>query len=298
MTVLLKSIVQIPDGNLVCYAIPLWIVLFAVTVYHMRNKGTMGFLMAFGEIIAMLLIFVFFYEVTMPGVFVWLGACFVIVLYVLKKDWFGCDKRWGFAFLACPIMLLAFIIGHPHRIERLKFLFAPDAELGGYAYIPAQIYDILQNASLIGAGNLNLSYVVEHLYNANVVHTNYILTAALSHWGWISVLLIIACYVCLFVFCAQASFKVKSQMGKLVMLSITTGWILQVVNYLIINFTTLQMSTYPLLFVQGTWMQMINLFLLGILLSVYKTGAVQKDTESVIANKSAVSEKESKFFYG
>jgi len=86
-------------------------------------------------------------------------------------------------------------------------------------------------------------------------------------------------------------------MGKFVIVVITSCWVLQFVSYLIINFTTLQMSTYPLLFVQGGWMRMINLFLLGIVLSVYKTGAVQKD----IAWKETVvqkSEKTSKVFYG
>ena len=86
-------------------------------------------------------------------------------------------------------------------------------------------------------------------------------------------------------------------MGKFVIVAITSCWVLQFVSYLIINFTTLQMSTYPLLFVQGGYMRMINLFLLGIVLSVYKTGAVQKD----IAWKETVvqkSEKTSKVFYG
>ena len=68
-------------------------------------------------------------------------------------------------------------------------------------------------------------------------------------------------------------------MGKFVIVAITSCWVLQFVSYLIINFSTLQMSTYPLLFVQGGYMRMINLFLLGIVLSVYKTGAVQKDAE-------------------
>ena len=86
-------------------------------------------------------------------------------------------------------------------------------------------------------------------------------------------------------------------MGRFVIVAITSCWVLQFVSYLIINFTTLQMSTYPLLFVQGGYMRIINLFLLGIVLSVYKTGAVQKD----IAWKETVvqkSEKTSKVFYG
>ena len=86
-------------------------------------------------------------------------------------------------------------------------------------------------------------------------------------------------------------------MGRFVIVAITSCWVLQFMSYLIINFTTLQMSTYPLLFVQGGYMRMINLFLLGIVLSVYKTGAVQKDVvwKETIVQKP---EKPSEVFYG
>jgi hypothetical protein len=83
----------------------------------------------------------------------------------------------------------------------------------------------------------------------------------------------------------MATRKVKSEMGKLMMVAIISCWVMQFMSYFIVNFTTLQMSTYPLLFVQGGWMRIINLFLLGILLSVYKTGAVQKDSQSVVKTR-------------
>ena len=268
--------------NIVYYTIPLWIVLFVVTINYMRQKEAIGFLLAFAEIMLVLLSFVFVYGIPMSGVMVWLGTCFIIMMYALKVNWFGCKKRLGLTFLLYPIILAGFVIGHPHRIDRIKSMFSPGSDAFGYSFIPGQIYDILQNASLIGPGNLDLMYVVEHLYNAKIVHSNYILTASLSHWGWISILLIVGSYIGLFSFCILASRKVKSKMGKLLMVSITSCWIMQFVSYLLINLTTFQMSAYPLLFVQSGWMSMINLFLLGILLSVYKTGAVQKDSQPVV----------------
>ena len=268
--------------NIVYYAIPLWIVLFVVTINYMRQKGAIGFLLAFAEIMLVLLSFVFVYGIPMSGVMVWLGTCFIIMMYALKTNWFGCKKCWGLSFLSYPIILAGFVIGRPHRIDRIKSMFSPGSDAFGYSFIPGQIYDILQNASLIGPGNLDLMYVVEHLYNAKIVHSNYILTASLSHWGWISILLIVGSYIGLFSFCILASRKVRSKMGKLLMVSITSCWIMQFVSYLLINLTTFQMSAYPLLFVQSGWMSMINLFLLGILLSVYKTGAVQKDSQPVV----------------
>ena len=295
MTAKLAEVFFVDMGyNVMYYAIPLWIVLFAVTVNHMRQKRAIGFLLAFAEIMAMLLIFVFCYSISMPGVMVWLGTCFIIMMYAIKVNWFGCEKHWGLIFFLYPIILAGFVIGRPHRIDRIKSMFSPSSDVFGYSYIPNQIYEILQNASLIGPGNLDLAYVVERLYNAEVVHTNYIVTAALSHWGWISILLIVGSYIGLFSLCLWASCKVKSKMGKLLMVSITSCWIMQFASYLMVNLTTFQMSSYPLLFVEDSWMRMINLFLLGILLSVYKTGAVQKDIQPV-AKTSKVKTKEQFF---
>ena len=276
LTILLKDIVQIAGNNLVNYTIPLWVLLFIMTVYAMRGKETTGFLLAFAEIIAMLLIFAVLYKTTIPGILVWLGSTFIITLYALKKNWFRCSKKLGFLFAVCPIILSGFVIGHPHRIDRIKYMLNPGVDSFGYGYVPSQISEIMKNASFLGSGGVNLAYLTEHLPN---MHTDYILTTALSYWGWLSILVILLSYGIFFTLCFMACKKVKSQMGRFVIVAITSCWVLQFVSYLIINFTTLQMSTYPLLFVQGGYMRMINLFLLGIVMSVYKTGAVQKDAE-------------------
>ena len=69
----------------------------------------------------------------------------------------------------------------------------------------------------------------------------------------------------------------KSQIGRLLVVTINTVWIIQLVVYLCNSFTPLQLVGYPLLFVQGRYATLSNMFLLGLVLSVYKTGAVQKD---------------------
>ena len=268
------------NGNsLVNYTIPLWILLYITTVYALRGKETTGFLLAFTEIIAMLLIFAVLYSTKISGVLVWLGSTFIIMLYALKIDWFGCSKRYGFLFLIYPLFFLWLIVSMPYRINRILILFTPYDDPLGWGYVPCQILDVMKNASFLGSGGVNLAYLTEHLPN---MHTDYILTTALSHWGWLSILVILLSYGIFFTLCFMACKKVKSQMGRFVIVAITSCWVLQFVSYLIINFTTLQMSTYPLLFVQGGYMLMINLFLLGIVLSVYKTGAVQKDVEPKI----------------
>ncbi|MBP3625005.1 MAG: FtsW/RodA/SpoVE family cell cycle protein [Peptococcaceae bacterium] len=275
--------------NLVNYTILLWVLLFIMMVYAMRGKETTGFLFAFAEIIAMLLIFAVLYSTKISGVLVWLGSTFIIMLYALKIDWFGCSKRYGFLFLIYPLFFLWLIVSMPYRINRILVLFTPYDDPLGWGYVPCQILDVMQNASFLGSGGVNLAYLTEHLPN---MHTDYILTTALSHWGWLSIVVVLLSYGVFFALCFMACKKVKSQMGRFVIVAITSCWVLQFVSYLIINFTTLQMSTYPLLFVQGGYMRMINLFLLGIVLSVYSAerhcmegnccGEIRKTKQSIL----------------
>ena len=281
-------------GTLAHYMIPLWLLLFVITLYRVRQKGRDGFLLLFAEHFFLLLIFIICYGLNPSGILAWAGTCLILTVYALKIDWFGCSKRYGFLFLIYPFIFLWFVLSRPRRINRIFATFTPYDDPLGAGYVPCQILDVMQNANFIGSSSLNLSYLTEHLPN---MHTDYILTTALSHWGWLSIVVVLLSYGLFFTLCFTACKKVKSQMGKFVIVAITSCWVLQFVSYLIINFTTFQMSTYPLLFVQGGWMRMINLFLLGIVLSVYKTGAVQKDVvwkENIVQKP----EKPSEVFYG
>ena len=260
------------------YTIPLWILLLCATLYRVRHKGKDGFLILFAEIMIMLWIFIFLFDSNLSGAMIWLGSCFVLALYALQIDWFGCSKRWLWMFSLYPLIILYFIFSMPHRINRVLAMFDPFSDPMGSGYVQCQIVDAMCNANLFGSGGVTLAYLAKNLPDMH----DYILTLALSHWGWVSILIILLSYGLFFAFCFMATRKVKSEMGKLMMVAIISCWVMQFMSYFIVNFTTLQMSTYPLLFVQGGWMRIINLFLLGILLSVYKTGAVQKDSQPVV----------------
>jgi len=174
----------------------------------------------------------------MAGRLLMLGAGGILLCYGLYQNWFGCGRWWGASFLLYPVWLL---VNAPFRLRYLLMLH-PFDNLWEMGYMP-----------------------------------EYLLTMAVRHWGWWILLPIILLYGDLLWLCYTACRKVKSQLGKFVVLSIASTWLIQLFFYFCNNLSSLYLSSYPLLFVQGNASMICNLFLLGLLLSVYKTGAIQKD---------------------
>lgn len=246
---------------------PLW---FCVFVYRQRGNGWKGFMYSF--------IFLgfgsFLLYIHTTDLLLMLGVGVVLLCYGLHKNWFGCSKWWGISFLHYPLWLFFFFITKPYRIKRIKAIFNPWHDPLGTGYIPIQVLTALQEANFFGASAKD---VTERSLDNSLNLTEHLLTMAISHWGWCILVPLVLIYGCLLWMCYAACRKVKSQMGKFVIVTITSTWIIQLLFYFCNNLSSLYTWDYPLLFVQGNMAMVCNLFLLGLFLSVYKTGAVQKD---------------------
>lgn len=249
--------------------------LFCSGLYVRQKTGVYGY---WGEYLAILLYVWLFGQANARAALLVLGSCTILLLFALWKNWFNCSRWWGLSVILSPLLLSAFILAKPYRITRITAFLNPYADPMGEGYLPCKILDAVQSASLFGAGGTTLLTLRENLPS---VSTNYLLTAALSWWGWFAIILILLAYVVLLAACYFACRKVKSTFGQMVVVAITSTWMIQILLYVITNFTAMQIGTYPLLFVQGNVAIVCNLFLLGLLLSVYKTGAVVKDEIAV-----------------
>lgn len=248
---------------------------FCALLYQNRGEKKNGVSTVFWNII--LYANFFFYLAKAGAIFLILGSGILIILYALWKNWFGC-KRWrGLLSLFCSgtlfVLFLLWLIGKD-LVHVVRTNMSPFIDPDGMTAVANQVHDVVQGASWTGSETVELTTLA-----ANIPHfsTNYLLTAMLGHWGWFAVCLVMLAYVALALICCFACSKVKSTFGKIVAMAILSGWIIQVFLYTLTNLTTIQMATFPLLFVQGDVELVCNLFLLGLLLSVFKTGAVETD---------------------
>lgn len=221
-----------------------------------------------------------------------LGSGMLSLLYALRQNWFAC-KRWlGLLVtaLSAAVVILLYQFTFWHRLMEVAwFNLNPYVDAEVVAATAGQVHTVVQGASWIGSGSVDLAALAENIPHFS---TDYLLTAMLNQWGWCVIILVLLAYVVLTLICCFACSKVKSVFGKIVTITILSSWMMQVILYTLTNLTTIQMNTYPLLFVQGDVELVCNLFLLGLLLSVYKTGAVETDdvlTARINRNKEKVS---------
>lgn len=253
------------------YLVLLFPIAYCTILYLLRGQGSIGFLLAFILLCGSVLLARCdeFCELLLL-----LGTEGVVLFYALWKNWFHCSRWWATAFSIFPLVPVIMILRYPYRIKRIYALFDPYADPLNFGYISCQILDNLRNATWFGGGTEALIPLKLYLPGTSV---NYLLTSALAYWGWSVIVLVLVSYALLLAICFIAFRKIKSTFGRFVALSIISQWVIQILLYVMTNFTAMQIGTYPLLFVQGSAATTCNLFLLGLLLSVYKTGAVVKD---------------------
>lgn len=255
---------------LLIYVALFWPLVFCAFVTGLRGKGAVALL--YSSVFIFLSAY-FFRSTYVIIILLMFGTAGVILVYALWKKWFGCSRWWGCTFLCLPLLLFFFIVQQPYRIKRIYAMLDPFSDPLGAGYISCKVLTVLQQASWIGASPADL--VVGALPDPT---TDYLLTAALNQFGWLAVLAIFLVYTLLLTGCYLACHNVKNLQGKMVAVTITTVWLVQVLFYGLTNFIGLLSFNYPLLFVQGNFSMICNLFLLGIFLSVYKTGAVYQET--------------------
>ncbi len=260
------------EDTTMAYLAILWILALCAFVCMQYQKGAKGYGYSY---LFLLFSLCFFYNST-PAFLLILGTGIVLFGYALYQNWFACNRKWGLTLLLLPFTLLIWLLRSPWRLEQLYTAINPAIDPMGTGYLSVQIMAVLQEAQLFGAGGKDLLYAMEHI---PAMMSDHILTAMVVHWGWISLLPLLAAYGMMFYLGIKASFRVKSRIGKMLLVTVGAAWMMQLLMYCCTNFTTLQISTYPLLFIQGGRALDFNAFLLGLVLSVFKTGAVQKDAE-------------------
>ena len=157
---------------------PLW---FCVFVYYQRGNGWKGFLYSF----LFLGVGSFLLCTHTTDLLLRLGVGVILLCYGLHKNWFGCSKWWGAAFLCYPLWLFFFFISRPYRIKQIRSILNPFDDPLGSGYVPVQVLTALREASFWGAGSKDVTVLILEQSPNNVLNlTEHFLTIAISHWGW------------------------------------------------------------------------------------------------------------------
>ena len=281
------------------YPLLLFPTAFAGLVYSMRNNGYDGLILCGAAFVIPALLSMLVPSLTV--LFLLGVSCLIILTAAVLKGWFNVRKRSALLILYIPtaVVLSAsfgmIMMGVSYRTERLRAILNPFSDPQGMGYMVIAIRRILAHAQLIGSG-MPMNY---HDYGGSVdasnilaahmlpaINTDYLLTYLTYRFGWIALLGIIALFTVFIVRAAMLSKKQKSVLGFLTSTAIVSTFSVQFIVYIASNLGFMLFSPLSLpLISYGKMALVTNMFLIGLLLSVFRTGILVRDRDESVAVK-------------
>ena len=265
------------------YIMLLFPTIFAGIVYSLRNKGYTGIILS--GVYFILPAIICLYITSFSSLIMYSFTCLIILTYAIGKGWFNIEKLKGLALVYIPVVLVSItsisllVIENSYKLSRLKVAFNPYLDSMNMGWMGTVTRDILKNAKLIGQNR----YVSSMDTLLPSVDTDYILTYLIEKVGWISFIVIITIITGFIIRSLRISSKQKGVLSGLVSLSVIVTFTMQVIFYVIHNlgFQLFDPFILPLLSYSriGT---IINMFLIGVMLSAYKSSALYKNEDRLI----------------
>lgn len=274
----------------VIYPLMLFPVAYACFVYSMRNKGYLGILLS-GVALFVPIIISYMTPCTILMILLCIACCIIISAAILK-GWFNINRIIGMMIVLFPVIFtmvttIINIVRSPWQIERVRVLLHQVNDPTGVGWMSSIIKKILSASQFIGRGNIG-NYQTDSInkFLDSFGYSDFTMTYLVYYLGWIVFIAIVGLLLTFIIRSIMLCRKQKSVLGYLVSLSIIIIFIEQCVLYLFTNLGIMTTTSFslPLISAGGKFI-LINMFLMGLLLSVSKTGDYVRDNKEAIFSK-------------
>lgn len=254
--------------------------MFTGIIYSMRNNDYLGIVLC-GVFMGISYITLLSYATYSTYVLYSLLSLILLTISILK-GWFNINKIKGMLLVYIPtIVVIIFMpINNLYLRIRLMNAFNPDFDPNGAGYMSNLSREIISNSKFVGEGiGASSGYMVP------AIHTDFLLTYLIHSFGWISFIIVVSVLALLIIKSFKLCLKQNSVLGSLVSLSVVLTILAEIIIYIAYNlgFQLIAPLTLPLISYGGTGI-IINMFLIGIILSVFKWGNLIND--NVLVSKS------------
>lgn len=238
---------------------------FCGLFYRLRSQGRKGYLIS--------------------GVLTFVFSAGILMLIAAKKEWFGKKNQTILLLLfllvvVCLIVLLMFYAPFRYQFAfRARTIFLPNSDVAGDGYVPAQLRAAISHSVFLGKGKdiVGISPILIEI--PGMLRSDYLLTYLTYHYGWAvsgGLVLLLAVFLGLGL---RKALKQKSIFGQMVSLTILCTFTAEILLYILANLGLWLIAPIALPFLSyGTMQLLFNMALAGVLLSVFRTGEVYRDT--------------------
>lgn len=182
-------------------------------------------------------------------------------------------KLWGITFLIG--LLIVFLCIDDIPVQRFIVAFSPEKDPAGGGWIGINQKLILNSANLFGEAG-DMSNTLEVFDEG----TNFAFLSILAHYGWIVAIVMLIAIVTFSVKLIINAVKIKDMYGKLVIVGISSLFILQSIFNLLMNLNLGIKSDFNIPFISyGNTNLVINMVCLALVLSVYRRKDIIKSSD-------------------
>ena len=253
---------------------------FSCLIYSMRNNGYIGIIICgLGYIFPSALLF----NIATFSEFCFYSlSCFILLLLSINKGWFHVKKDVDNELILLPslilVILFSFIIlRSPYIINRITTFINPYSDPLGSGYFNCTIRDLINNSVFLGSGNF-IDVAHQQILTSPEFKTDFLLTNLIYNYGFITFGIIILLFTVFIFISLKFCFNQKSILGFLVSLSIMFSFIWQTIIYISGNLGYYLCSSLSLpLISYNNQALILNMALIGLLLSIFRTGDVTID---------------------
>ena len=260
------------------YALLLFPLAFAALLYRLRGRKYLGLLPALAGIV--LLSLCCFLVPSVTGLAITVLSALALLIVAAAADWFATGRTRSFIFiggaaLIAIMLMLPPLLSGGGLAARVRAAFNPWSDPMGAGWQALAVRELVGGARFIGLGGTGEYGIGTSI---PIINTDFLLTWLIHNFGWIAFIVIMAVFGA-FLFCGfRLCFKQKNMLGRLVSLAVMLTLALQTAFYVAANlgFGLIYSISLPLVSSANT-ATIVNMALIGVMLSAFRTGSLVKD---------------------
>jgi cell division protein FtsW (lipid II flippase) len=268
---------------------------FAAALYAARNKRYLGIVLC-GLAFA-LPAWIMLIGPTFHGFLLFAVCGLVMILLANARGFFGVKKLYGFLLILIPVALAVVILllnfsNGDYRWGRLRAAINPSTDPTGYGFMGTRVRALLSGSAWIGPGTAPAEI---HMGRLAIDSADYLLTYLIFYGGWASFIAVMVALLFFIVKGFMLCLRQKSVLGLLVSVSVMLTFTMQVAGYVTFNlgFVLLAPLSLPLLSYGGI-QTVLNLVLIGVMMSVFRTGDIARNRNTGRRKESRITWSEGK----
>jgi cell division protein FtsW (lipid II flippase) len=251
---------------------------FTGIIYCMRTRGYLGIILS--STFLAVPVFIGLIIPSFSSAILCSLTCLILVTFAIARGWFNVNKLNAMLLVYIPIVsagtaiFFINILNVPYRLARLQSSINPSHDPMGAGYVGSVTRDMIANSKFFVKVEMGINSGIR-LPN---IATDHLLTYSINRFGWISFISIMAVMVAFIIRSYMLCSRQKSVLGRLVSTSVLITFTMQVALYVVNNlgFQLFSPLTLPLISYSGT-ATIINMILIGIMLSVFKSGYLVRE---------------------